>query len=38
VTHVRRELNRRADALANRAIDERIPLPDWLAASLSEAL
>lgn len=38
VTHVRREFNKRADALANRAIDERIPLPDWLAPSLSEAL
>ena len=38
VTHVRRELNRRADALANRAIDERMPLPAWLAPSLAEAL
>jgi len=28
--HVPRERNRRADALANRAMDERTPPPDWL--------
>lgn len=28
--HVRREQNRDADRLANRAIDERIEPPDWL--------
>ena len=30
VQHVPREQNRDADRLANRAIDERLPLPDWL--------
>lgn len=30
IHHVRREQNRLADALANRAIDERTPKPDWL--------
>lgn len=30
IHHVRREENRRADALANRAMDERTPPPDWL--------
>ncbi len=30
VHHVRREGNREADALANRAIDQRLPAPDWL--------
>ena len=28
--HVRREQNREADRLANRAIDERAPCPAWL--------
>lgn len=30
VRHVPREQNRAADALANRAIDERLPVPEWL--------
>lgn len=30
VEHVRREQNREADRLVNRAIDEREPLPPWL--------
>lgn len=30
IRHVRREENQRADALANRAMDERTPPPDWL--------
>ena len=30
IRHVRREENRLADALANRAMDERTPPPDWL--------
>lgn len=30
IEHVRREENRDADRLANRAIDEREPLPAWL--------
>lgn len=30
IRHVRREENRRADALANRAMDERTPPPAWL--------
>jgi ribonuclease HI len=30
VTHVRREQNKDADRLANRAIDERAPVPEWL--------
>lgn len=30
VTHVRREKNKDADRLANRAIDERVPVPAWL--------
>jgi ribonuclease HI len=30
VRHVPREKNRAADALANRAIDERLPVPEWL--------
>jgi len=30
VSHVRREQNKDADRLANRAIDERAPVPDWL--------
>jgi ribonuclease HI len=32
IRHVRREENQRADALANRAMDERTPPPDWLHA------
>ena len=34
IRHVPRAENRRADALANRAIDERLPLPDWLELEL----
>jgi len=30
VRHVPREQNRAADALANRAIDQRLPVPEWL--------
>ncbi len=30
IRHVRREENKQADALANRAMDERTPPPDWL--------
>lgn len=30
VQHVRREQNNHADGLANRAIDQREPVPDWL--------
>ena len=30
IEHVRRERNKDADRLANRAIDERVELPDWL--------
>jgi ribonuclease HI len=30
IEHVPRAENRRADELANRAIDERLPLPEWL--------
>lgn len=30
IHHVPREENEEADALANRAIDERIPVPEWL--------
>lgn len=30
VEHVRRENNKDADRLANRAIDERMAVPDWL--------
>lgn len=30
LSHVRREQNNQADGLANRAIDERAPLPPWL--------
>lgn len=30
VHHVRREQNQDADRLANRAIDERAPVPEWL--------
>lgn len=30
IRHVSREENQAADALANRAIDERIELPEWL--------
>ncbi len=34
VRHVRREGNARADGLANHAMDERLPPPDWLAIEL----
>jgi ribonuclease HI len=34
IHHVTRSRNRRADALANRAIDERAPLPSWLDVEL----
>jgi ribonuclease HI len=34
IEHVPRAENRRADLLSNRAIDERLPVPDWLAAVL----
>jgi ribonuclease HI len=30
IHHVPREENRDADRLANKAIDERVPLPEWL--------
>ncbi|MDX1501855.1 MAG: ribonuclease HI family protein [Thermoanaerobaculia bacterium] len=30
IEHVRREGNKEADRLANRAVDERVPPPDWL--------
>lgn len=30
VQHVRREQNNQADGLANRAIDQREPVPEWL--------
>lgn len=30
IHHVPREQNREADKLANRAVDQRVPLPDWL--------
>ncbi len=30
IRHVPREENREADALANRAVDERLPPPGWL--------
>lgn len=31
IRHVRRGENSRADGLANRAVDERAPLPEWFA-------
>lgn len=34
IHHVRREENGPADGLANRAIDERSPLPEWLELEL----
>ena len=34
IHHVPREENSRADGLANRAIDERTPLPDWFEIEL----
>ena len=37
VRHVRREGNRDADRLANRAMDERLPPPEWLALELPDA-
>ncbi|HZV51796.1 MAG TPA: ribonuclease HI family protein [Candidatus Dormibacteraeota bacterium] len=36
VTHVPRERNRGADALANRAIDEHVPSPDALEGATSD--
>lgn len=36
VLHVRREENRQADRLANRAIDERAPVPEWLEIPVGE--
>lgn len=35
--HVRREENRHADMLANRAIDERVTPPDWITFDLPTA-
>jgi ribonuclease HI len=32
--HVRREENREADRLANLAIDQRLPIPEWLEIEL----
>jgi ribonuclease HI len=37
VRHVRREENHHADRLANRAMDERLPPPPWLASELDDA-
>ena len=34
IEHVPRAENKAADALANRAIDERMPTPDWLELEL----
>lgn len=34
IRHLPREQNRRADRLANVAIDERLPVPDWLELEL----
>jgi ribonuclease HI len=34
IEHVPRAENKAADALANRAIDERLPTPDWLEREL----
>ena len=34
IAHVPREQNKEADALANRAIDQRLPTPDWLELEL----
>ena len=34
IQHVPRAENRAADALANRAIDQRLPAPDWLELEL----
>jgi len=36
IHHVDREDNSRADGLANRAIDERAPFPDWLELSVAQ--
>ena len=35
IAHVPRAENKRADLLSNRAIDERVPVPDWLRSALS---
>lgn len=37
VRHVRREENKDADRLANRAIDERAPVPEWLEIPVGES-
>ena len=34
IEHVRRGDNKAADALANRAIDQRLPVPEWLELEL----
>ena len=34
IQHVPRAENKRADRLSNRAIDERMPVPEWLRAAL----
>lgn len=36
VRHVPREENKKADRLANRAIDERAPLPGWLELEVTD--
>jgi ribonuclease HI len=36
IQHVPREKNRRADQLVNRAIDERMAVPAWLAPALAK--
>jgi ribonuclease HI len=37
IQHVPRAQNARADKLANRAIDERLPVPEWLRPALAAA-
>ena len=37
IEHVPRAQNARADKLANRAIDERLPVPEWLRPALAAA-
>ncbi len=37
IEHVPRGENKAADALANRAIDQRLPAPDWLELELPVA-
>jgi hypothetical protein len=34
IQHLPREQNRQADRLANTAIDQRLPVPDWLELEL----